>query len=442
MATSIRVISTRTVCAANHKEPNPRIDLTPWDLQLLLLDTIQKGLVFHKPKPDHDPHHENLIHHLQTSLSRTLDFFLPLAGRLATVEHGDETTSFFIDCNNVGAEFVHAIADGVFISDIIEQTYVPDHIVYSFFPLNGVRNYEGTSKPLLAVQVTELVDGIFIGVTINHTALDGTSFWHFFNSWSEISRGLDSLSKPPILERWFLNDTDCPIRIPLLKKEQLHSKFVPPPLQQRVFHFTAESIAELKTKANAEIGTHKISSLQALLSHLWRSAVRNKSLDPNKETSLLILMGVRERLQPQLPQQYLGNAIQSGSITMKAGEVLEQGLGYVALQMNTMIAMHTEEKFRNYLESWRENPKIFTQDRCFTSNAFATSSSPRHNVYGTDFGWGRPIAVRSGPGNKFDGKITIFPGAKRGSMDIEACLSPELLQAMGDDAEFMDAVLC
>ncbi|KAK2657512.1 hypothetical protein Ddye_010564 [Dipteronia dyeriana] len=438
MASSIRVISTSTVCAANHKEPNPRIDLTPWDLQLLLLDTIQKGLVFHKPKPDH----ENLIHHLQTSLSRTLDFFLPLAGRLATVEHGDETTSFFIDCNNAGAEFVHAIADGVSVSDIIEQTYVPDHIVYSFFPLNGVRNYEGTSKPLLAVQVTELVDGIFVGCTINHTALDGTSFWHFFNSWSEISRGLDSLSKPPVLERWFLHDTDCPIRIPLFKKEQLHSKFVPPPLQQRVFHFTEESIAKLKAKANAEIGTHKISSLQALLSHVWRSAVRIKHLDPDQETCFIIVIGVRERLQPPLPQQYLGNAIQGGFITMKAAEVLEQGLGYVALQMNTMIAMHTEEEFRNYLESWRENPKIFRPDGVFASNCISASSSPRHNVYDTNFGWGSPIAVRSGPGSKSDGKITIFPGAKKGSVDIEACLSPETLQAMGDDVEFMEAVLC
>ncbi|TXG59400.1 hypothetical protein EZV62_013973 [Acer yangbiense] len=441
MATSIRVISTRTVCAANHKEPNPRIDLTPWDLQLLLLDTIQKGLVFHKPKPDHDPHHENLIHHLQTSLSRTLDFFLPLAGRLATVEHGDETTSFFIDCNKAGAEFVHAVADGVSVSDIIEQTYVPDHIVYSFFPLNGIRNYEGTSKPLLAVQVTELVDGIFIGCTINHTVLDGTSFWHFFNSWSEISRGLDSLSKPPILERWFLHDTDCPIRIPSFKKEQLHSKFVPPPLQQRVFHFTAESIAKLKSKANAEIGTHKISSLQALLSHIWRSAIRIKRIDPDEETSFIISIGVRQRLQP-LHQQYLGNAVQGVFITMKAGEVLEQGLGYVALQMNTMIAMHTEEEFRNYLESWRENPKILTPDGVFASNCFIASSSPRHNVYDTDFGWGRPIAVRSGPGSKCDGKITIFPGAKQGSVDIEACLLPETLQAMGAAAEFMDAVLC
>ncbi|KAK0604367.1 hypothetical protein LWI29_014959 [Acer saccharum] len=155
----------------------------------------------------------------------------------------------------------------------------------------------------------------------------------------------------------------------------------------------------------------------------------------------MILIGVRERLQPPLPQQYLGNAVQAGFITMKAGEVLEQGLGYVALQMNTVIAMHTEEEFRNYLQSWRENPKIFTPGSLCRSNGFGASSSPRHNVYGTDFGWGTPIGVRSGPGNKSDGKITIFPGAKQGSVDIEACLSPELLQAMGDDAEFMDAVL-
>ncbi|KAK0603901.1 hypothetical protein LWI29_009908 [Acer saccharum] len=438
---SIQIISTSIVCvASDHKEPNLRIHLTTWDLELLLQDGIQKGLVFHKPKPDHDPHHENLIHHLQTSLSRTLDFFLPLAGRLATIENVDETMSFFIDCNNAGAEFVHAVADGVSVSDVIEQAYVPDLIVNSFFPLNGIRNYEGTSKPLLGVQVTELVDGIFIGCSINHAVLDGTSFWHFFNSWSEISRGFDSLSKPPILQRWFLRDTDYPIPIPLFKNEQLHSKVVPPPpLQQRVFHFTAESIAKLKANANASIGAEKISSLQALLSHLWRSAVRSKRLDPDQETSFRIIIGVRSRLQPPLPQQYLGNAIQGADITMKAREVLEQGLGYVALQMNKTVAMHTEEKLRHYLESWRENPKfaIETHDS-LPSNCFLTSSSPRYNVYGNDFGWGRPIAVRSGPANKFDGKMTIFPGSEEGSVDIEACLSPETLQGLGNDAEFID----
>ncbi|KAK1587202.1 hypothetical protein Q3G72_010567 [Acer saccharum] len=148
-----------------------------------------------------------------------------------------------------------------------------------------------------------------------------------------------------------------------------------------------------------------------------------------------MVIGVRSRLQPPLPQQYLGNAIQGANITMKAGEVLEQGLGYVALQVNETVAMHTEEKLRNHLESWRQNPKIPVLED-FTSNCSALSSSPRHNVYGNDFGWGRPIAVRCGPANMFDGLIAIFPGAEEGSVDIQAYLSSETLQGMGKDAEF------
>ena len=59
-------------------------------------------------------------------------------------------------------------------------------------------------------------------------------------------------------------------------------------------------------------------------------------------------------------------------------------------------------------------------------------------MYDNDFGWGRPIAVRSGAGNKFDGKLTVFPRIKEGSMNFEACLLPETLQAMIDDSEFME----
>ncbi|KAK0604595.1 hypothetical protein LWI29_017338 [Acer saccharum] len=62
------------------------------------------------------------------------------------------------------------------------------------------------------------------------------------------------------------------------------------------------------------------------------------------------------------------------------------------------------------------------------------------DVYGNDFGWGRLVAVRTGPAGKTDGTITMFPGVEQGSIDFEACLSPKTLQSMGNDIEFMDAV--
>ena len=46
------------------------------------------------------------------------------------------------------------------------------------------------------------------------------------------------------------------------------------------------------------------------------------------------------------------------------------------------------------------------------------------------------MAVRSGVGNKYDGKLTVFPGAEEGSIEFEACLSSETLQALAEDAEF------
>ncbi len=444
--THIRFISTSTIHAAvNPNESTQRIELTPWDLQLLLVDYIQKGLLFLKPTPSQEKELKgsSVIDHLKTSLSRTLDIFYPLAGCLVMVEnHDDKTVSFFLDCNNLGAQFVHAVADDVTVADILEPIYVPD-IVNSFFLMNGVLNKQGISKPLLGVQVTELADGFFIGCTLNHCVVDGSSFWHFFNTWSEISRGnIDptSQSLPPIFKRCFLDGIiDLPIHIPFHHNDIPTERFIHPPLKQKVFHFSKKKISQLKAKANAEMGTNNISSLQAVLSHLWRSVVRSRCCNANQEVHYRVIVGMRQRIQPPLPEEYLGNAVLLGKVKANAGNLLEHGLGWVASQINKVIASQTAEEVRKYIEDWVRSPKINNLSS-LTSNALLTGSSPRFNVYGNDFGWGRPIAVRSGVGNKFDGKLTVFPGAEEGSMDFEACLLPETLQAMAVDAEFMEAL--
>ncbi|KAM4080131.1 hypothetical protein ACB094_09G168400 [Castanea mollissima] len=429
--THIRFISTSSIRAlATPNESTRRIELTPWDLQLLLVDPIQKGLLFFKLAPSREKELKggSVIDHLKTSLSRTLDIFYPLAGRLGMVENNDDRTiSFFLDCNNLGAQFVHAVVDDLTVADILNPVYVPD-IVNSFFLMNGVLNYQGISKPLLGVQVTELVDGIFIGCTINHCAVDGSSFWHFFNTWSEISRGniINPTSQlfPPIFQRCFFSGIiNFPIHIPVHPNEISDERSFPT-LKQRVFHFSKKKIAQLKAKANAEMGTTTISSLQAVLGHLWRAVVRSRHYSDNQEVHYGVLVGVRQRIQPPLPAEYVGNAVLFGNVTTTVDNLLEHGLGWLAWQINKVIASQTAEEMKNGV----------------TSNALITGSSPRFNVYGNDFGWGRPITVRSGLGNKSDGKLTVFPGAEERSIDFEACLSFETLQTMADDEEFMEAL--
>uniref|UniRef100_A0A803PIS9 Uncharacterized protein n=1 Tax=Cannabis sativa TaxID=3483 RepID=A0A803PIS9_CANSA len=131
------------------------------------------------------------------------------------------TKSFFIDCNNgAGASFDHVALDGVTVSDILDPIYISNDVVYSFFPLNDVQNYQGVSKPLVAVKVTELVDGVFIGLSMNHSVADGTVFWLFFNTWSKISNDNENdvvLANTPHLvfdREQFSNGNVFPIRVP------------------------------------------------------------------------------------------------------------------------------------------------------------------------------------------------------------------------------------
>ncbi|CAI0544394.1 unnamed protein product [Linum tenue] len=91
------------------------------------------------------------------------------------------------------------------------------------------------------------------------------------------------------------------------------------------------------------------------------------------------------------------------------------------------------------MESWIENPK-FLKIGELEEGLMLLGSSPRYDVYGNDFGWGKPVAVRSGAGNKFDGKVTVYPGVEAGSMDVEICLLPETAERLGRDLEFMAAV--
>ncbi|KAF7845594.1 putative acetyltransferase [Senna tora] len=417
-------------------------ELTPWDLQLLRVGGIQKGLVFHIPNIKDKDVVFNTLHHLKRSLSSTLHFFPQLAGRLSIEQHVDATCSVFIICNNLGALFVHAAAHNTSVSHILQSTHVP-RILASFFPLNGVNNYQGTSNPLLAVQLTELADGVFIGCSMNHCVADGTSFWNFFKCWSQITRHggtlLPSTSNP---HRWFPDAINRPIRF--YYTHQNHNThdhgFISQPPPERVFHFTKQRIAELKAKANAEVKLLKlknhntkitISSLQALTSHIWGCVIRHQHLDPQQQVCLMVAIGARQRmLDPPLADNYFGNAMQVSILRMKAGEFAKGGLGNAAMEMNKLIGLYTQEKLKSCYEGWVKKPELYVPEK----HTLVISSSPRFDVYGNDFGWGKPVAVRSGVANKFDGKITLFGGTQEGSIDLHVCIANHILEAIAKDA--------
>ncbi|XP_050266703.1 uncharacterized acetyltransferase At3g50280-like [Quercus robur] len=420
--------------------------LSPWDLIMLSANYIQKGLLFTKPptaNADED-FIKSLLDRLKYSLSVTLVHFYPLAGRLVTQKNENPPSSLiFVDCSNSpGAKFIYADLD-MTISDILSPIDVPS-IVQSFFDHDRAVNYDGHTMPLLSIQVTELKDGIFIGCSMNHCLGDGTSYWHFCNTWSEIFQAQGnniSITRPPIHRRWFPDGVSPIINLPFSHQDEFISRGEAPKLRERMFHFSSESIAKLKAKANAESNTNKISSFQSLSALVWRCITRARCLPHDQITHCRLATNNRSRMEPSLSDDYFGNLDSVVGGVTTAGELLEHNLGWVAWKLHEAVVNHTDKVVRDSVDTWLQSPIVFQPARLFDPYSVMMGSSPRFNMYGNEFGMGKAVALRSGYANKFDGKVSSYPGYEGGgSIDLEVCLPPDSMSSLESDKEFMDAV--
>lgn len=462
---SSQFVSLMSKCTVfpHQKSTMEPLKLSVSDLPMLSCHYIQKGCLFPRP-PSHLPT-DSLLSLLKTALSHTLSLFPPLAGRLNTDSHG----YVYITSNDAGADFVHAIANHIHVRDILSPVHVPDS-VKQFFSLDGTVSYDGHFKPILAVQVTELADGVFIGCSVNHAVTDGTSFWNFFNSFAESCRGgVKRISCRPDFSRESALISTAVLRFPDGAPRVTFS--LDAPLRERIFSFSRESILKLKTKVNSGNGNPivdesfdvielmgkrsndslkgnfgllakptEISSFQSLCALLWRAVTRARKFPASKTTTFRMAVNCRHRLEPKLDPYYFGNAIQSIPTYATAGEVTRRDLRWSAEQLNKNVVAHDDDKVRRVVEDWERDPRCFPLGN-FDGAMITMGSSPRFPMYDNNFGWGRPVAVQSGRANKFDGKISAFPGREGGgSVDLEVILAPETMAGLESDTEFMQYV--
>ncbi|CDY30596.1 BnaAnng03710D [Brassica napus] len=251
------------------------------------------------------------------------------------------------------------------------------------------------------------------------------------------------------LSRWFLEGVSYPIHIPVSEAE----KPPPPPSRElssvpvtkdRVFHFTKKNISDLKAKANSEVGSSdmNISSLQAVSAHMWRSIIRHSGLTGEGETHCKVVVDLRQRVNPPLEKDCFGNMVYITPATTTVEELLGRGLGWAALQISKLVSSQTNENCKAFAEDWVSNVKNLKTGvgSRMAGDTVLVSSSPRFDVYRNDFGWGKPVAVRAGPGNSISGKLVLFPGIDEGSFDIQATLWCDVLVSLLADVEFLEHV--
>ncbi|KAF2582152.1 hypothetical protein F2Q68_00000226 [Brassica cretica] len=277
---------------------------------------------------------------------------------------------------------------------------------------------------------------------MNHSVGDGSTFWNFFNSWSEIFNSQQDDNNFCLKNPQIFRQVSGPLcRLPYSPLDESIGQSESPDLKERMFHFSSETLRSLKSKANLDCGATMISSLQSLTAFIWRSITRARSLSNDQETTCRFAVGTRIRMDPPLPANHFGVYTSLASTTAKTGDLLENVLGWAASKLHQAVTEQSSEKIASEIDHWLKSPFVLQPDQFSEPNLVHMGSSPRFDKYGSQFGMGKAVAVRSGYNSKHDGKVSAYPGREGGgSIDLEVCLLPEFMEALESDQEFMSLV--
>lgn len=453
----------------SHVQPKKKIgkkecQLVTFDLPYLAFFYNQKLLIY---RIGNGSDFEQVVEKLKDGLSQVLVDFYQLAGKLN--QDDDGVFKVMYDDDMEGVELVEAIVDGnhdhhddgngngngnvddgkmmMSVDDLasMEDITMMKHLI----PYNFILNVEGRHRPLLAIQLTKLRDGLAMGCAFNHAVLDGTSTWHFMSSWAEICNGVHSVSVPPFLDRTKARST----------RVKLDMSRAPPPdsnghnaaaaaaaapvLREKLFRFSDSAIEKLKSDLNARLQpsngtpTKPFSTFQCLSTHIWRHVTAARGLKLEDATVFTLFADCRRRVDPPMPETYFGNLIQAVFTGTAAGILLGNPPEFAAGMIQSAIAAHDAAAIEKRNKEWEENPIIF-QFKDAGVNCVAVGSSPRFKVYDVDFGFGRPERVRSGSNNRFDGMVYLYPGKCGGkSIDVEISLEEKAMENLERDMEFL-----
>ncbi|KAK8663620.1 hypothetical protein V6N13_083429 [Hibiscus sabdariffa] len=404
-------------------QETPKTSLWNSNLDLLITRYHVPLVYFYKPSGSSDFFDTG---RLKEALSKILVPFYPMAGRLGYDENG----RLEISCYAQGVLFVEA-----------ETTSVMDHLIADFsdssqvFRLVPEVDYsQGISSfPLVVLQVTKFkCGGVSLGVGFQHTLGDGTTTFHFINSWADTARG----SLPAIAP--FIDRTLLRARVPPMPKFH-HVEYDPsPPLKTMdsqnsddfkpsivsTFKLTADQLDLLKAKAGAKSGT-KYTSFNILAAHICRCVTKARGLSDDQPVKMYFPVDGRSKLNPPLPPGYLGNAIFIAAVITEAGDLKTESFPDTVKRIHEGLSQINDEYLRSaldYTEKVSDLSALVRGAHTFRCPNLSTNTWVWLPMYDADFGWGRPIYM--GPANIVqEGKTLILPSpTDDGSVSVVAGL--------------------
>ncbi|KAI9177935.1 hypothetical protein LWI28_020818 [Acer negundo] len=396
------------------------VPLTSLDVIWFVCCPVQRIFFYEFPHPTlHFT--QTLLPHLKESLSQTLRHFFPFAGNLTCpppphlpyilFKEGNAAVQVVVTESN--ADFNHLVV-GNHARDVKTlQSLVPK------LPFIRPSSSSKTTHvaPVMAVQFTVFTNsGFSVGVTSNHVAGDGRSINHFMKYWASINKSpqgdhdlitTSSLSLP-YCSKDIIEDSDG-ITSNILKDIQSIGDSglsgEAPDDDDHVLITLVLKRAEIEklkhcvktTQSKNELDQQIfISSFAVTCAFTWVNLMKlheqiNGSPDDDDDVvyHFLALVDCRERDLSEIPANYIGNCLTYILVPAKRSELMgESGIVFAAKaigrkinevgKLGAMKGLYLENSIPSIMEASKRSPVV------------TVASSPKFQVYNTDFGWGRP----------------------------------------------------
>ncbi|OMO54866.1 Transferase [Corchorus olitorius] len=428
--------------------PDPPNSATEVSLQLTFADTfwfkiapVERLFFYQLDNSTSTPAYFNseILPKLKHSLSLSLLHHLPLAGNLKWPS--DSPKPFILYTPNDGVSLTVAETNADF--DRLSSNGIDEALELHPLMPQLISSYDSAS--ILALQITLFPNkGFCIGITAHHTALDGKTTTMFMKSWAYLCNQENSalpieltpffdrnIIKDPTgfdldmlyLNQWLTNDGSAS-EPEITKNKTLKistDEGEAPNLVRATFDIRPEDFKKLRervllSKSSEEEQLH-LSKFVLTLAYVATCMIKAR-VENNRDVLFGFTADCRSRLDPPVPQTYFGNCNTIFTKIVKAADFMdENGFALAVKQVSDMVKKL--ETRSGVFEGAKE--KLTPIFHIGPIQLITVAGSPHFDVYGSDFGWGRPCKVEIVSIDK-NGAISMAE-SRDGSRGIEVGLA-------------------
>ncbi|CAL5191102.1 unnamed protein product [Lathyrus oleraceus] len=397
------------------------ISLTYFDIFWLRFHPVERVFFYTLPNSQSHPSFffQKIVPNLKSSLSLTLQHFLPLAGKVVWPSDSSKPFIQFNPNDNDDAVSLLIAESDLDFNHVIENSPQEASLSRSLIPY---LESTGSFASVISIQITLFPkSGFSIGITTHHAVLDGKSSTMFIKAWAYLcNKMIKTEEESPTL---------LPELMPLFNREiikdpnELQAKFTEnlnematkmfpneKPNQRSLKIFAFEPKLD-SLRATFKLTREDLDKIKQRVLSKWEIMDTNESKPKPETLSSFILtcayslvciakaihevekekekfgfvftVDCRGRLEPPIPKNYFGNCVWGIIIdTQPLDFIKEDGDFLVAKSMHEKIKMVNQNGFDKFTPMPNEGIEVI-----------GLAGSNRFGVYEIDFGWGRPEKV-------------------------------------------------